>query len=110
MIAVPEPQLNPERILSFSPRLSRRAGSYLGIPITIPSILRACLKILLGLATRDFGSGQGGESGLPAVASAKAGASPQRAVTDESTHAADKRSAEGPDSIFRPALIELRNG
>src|SRR5438132_5725852 len=59
--------------------------------------LRACLKMLLGLAARDFGCGQGGESG----------ASPQRAATGESTQAADKRSAEGPYNIFRQALKQI---
>src|SRR5436190_9623214 len=45
--------------------------------------LRACLKIAWGPAARDFGGGQGGETG----------ASPQRAVTVEPTPAAAKRSA-----------------
>ncbi len=55
-----------------------RTSSYLRL-----SPLRACFKIAWGPAASDFGCGQGGE----------AGASPQRAVTAESTQAADKRPA-----------------
>ena len=45
--------------------------------------LRACFRIALGPAARDFGCGQGGE----------AGASPKRAVTGEPTRATAKRTA-----------------
>src|SRR5258706_5950790 len=50
--------------------------------------LRACFKIAWGPAARDFDGGQGGEG-----ASARAPASPQRAVRAEPTQATDKRPA-----------------
>ena len=63
-----------------------------GPGITVPRLreaaLRACFEITRGSAARDFGCGQGGEG-----ASARAPASPQRAVTTEPTQAADKRAA-----------------
>src|SRR6185436_8069024 len=49
----------------------------------LPRNLRACLKTAWGPAARDFGFGQGGESG----------ASPQRAVTLEPTQSKGKRAA-----------------
>ena len=83
----------------YTRSLLKARGSANQFPVIPPTLsplrfLDACLKILLGLAVRDFGCGQGGESET----------SPQRAVTDEATQVADKRSAAGPYSIFRQAL------
>src|SRR6185295_18863513 len=60
------------------------------------TLLRGCLKIARDPAARDFGFGQGGEGG----------ASPQRAVTTESTPAKDKRPAAR--RVFAQKAVWLR--
>ncbi len=78
----PIPPMMAERLARRMPQpeLSSRELEVLKL---IVKGLRACFKIEKGPAARDFGCGQGGETG----------ASPQRAVTVEPTLAAGKRPA-----------------
>ena len=86
---------NRRRERSFQ-RASCRRGCL--VRVRLPLCFRACLKNARGSAARDFGPRRGAE----------AGESPQRALSAESTKAADKRTAAPRGFRAKDPLASLR--